>query len=892
MVDPGFVVLAAARRWGVARRVAVLLVAVFMLEIPLLGGTATVARAAIDSEAVLLGQYRLVADGSAGAAHRVLLKSAVTDWLGSENKPSAPGDVAAEIERLSLLTPAERNRTFTARLAARLYEAVFTDEFARTPEQAIFHAEFQHYYGQTQWDIARSTLEDWDAYINSPNPVPVYGAYCCTLGILWDTGKSFSGFHPSNNVIGIGYAGYDALDVFLAPMANSALPDTHAEFVKVGYDPGDGSKIVSALTPIGFTVATYGALFGVYAAYAAVLSAKIVAITGSVASAFALPATVGAFAASAVIVVPILIAGGMKIADLAQRNIFDEKIRYAAAHPDFSPDFFAITGFKTDFQAGLWYRPCKPGFDPVASICYDTQCPSGFHVSALNCTRDANSIIRQTYTRPAQFPDAGIFCPAGYPDFQNDGFCYPSPQAGYTCHNENCIQSCPAGYDTLLTTCFAGAATQPRASYGRGAGSAIPPTAPAVDANKGQLMGILLKWLIADPADYGALGVPPITPVIPPHVPTPNVAPIIVSATPADLTQVGGTIYEGKFFAVDYVVYDPNVGDHQTTYAAWSDGVTDIYPVSDGSIIGANPAHVFAQPGSKEVVLTVVDSAGLNSSLIVPIVVKNVVPMVTATAASAPDGFGAITASVSSGTGFYGTFDVYDFVSVDWGDGEGPGSVPLASLGALSHDYGKGGEFDATVYVQDDDFTVGSASVHLSVVPPAVETTTTTTATQPTTTAVSTTTASQSTTTAVSTTTVSQSTTTTLSGATTTTTTLPCALSLPDDSFAGLDCALDALRATVGGSPRPVCTCKRCSLEPAVDRLAGLVAQAQDVAPKQCRRKVKKTRQLAKALDRRVGMLAKRSCLAPGDQAALEAGLSELLRRLTAAAGGASCGAR
>lgn len=815
----------------------------------------------------------------------------MSDWLAGEGQASHAAAVTAEIQRLSSITPAERNRTFTARLAAVLYEAVFTDEWLRTPEQALFHAEFQHYYGVTQWDIARSTLADWDAYINAPASTSVYGSYCCTLGILWDTGRSFSGFVPSNNAIGIGNAGYDALHGFLAPMAGSTLPAAQAEFARLGYDPGDGSKIVTALSAVGFTGASFGALFGVYVGYAAHLAAHIASITGTVSSSLLLPATVGVFAAAAVAVVPILIAGGMKIADLAQRNIFDEKIRYAATHPNFTPDFFAITGFKTDFQAGLWYRPCQPGFDPVASICYDTECPAGFHVSALNCTRDAHSIFRQTYTREARDLELPTFtCPAGFPEFQPDGLCYPAPQSGFTCSGPSCIQSCPAGYDTLLTTCFIGAATQPRASYGRGAGSAVGPTSEAVEASKAQIMGVLLKWLVADPADYGVFGAPPVTPVIPPNVPTPNVAPIIVSATPADLTQPGGTIYEGAFFAIDYVVYDPNVGDHQVTYAAWSDGVTDIYPVSDGSIIGANPAHTFNQPGNKEVVLTVVDTAGLNSALIVPIVVENVVPIVTASAAAAAAGFGAIVASVSSGVGDDGTFDVYDY-AVDWGDGT---VEEVDGLGTLSHDYGKGGDFTVTVIVQDDEPTFAGATVQLSVAPPIVEsTTTTTTLPQTTTTTTTATTLPQATTTTTTAATLPQPTTTTVSQATTTTT-LPCALSrLPDDSFAGLACALDALRTTVGAPPLPACTCKRCSLDGPVDRIVGLVGQAEGATAKKCRRKAKVARQVAKALGRRARALAKRSCLAPVDRAtALDAELTEVVRRLSAVAASTGCGAR
>ncbi len=172
-------------------------------------------------------------------------------------------------------------------------------------------------------------------------------------------------------------------------------------------------------------------------------------------------------------------------------------------------------------------------------------------------------------------------------------------------------------------------------------------------------------------------------------------------------------------------------------------------------------------------------------------------------------------------------------------------------------------------------------------------TTTTSTTTQPTTTTTrpttttSTTTTSTTTTTSPTTTTTTTSTTTQPTTTTTrpTTTTLACEpAQLADDSLAGVECAIGAVRATLNSPPQPACECKHCSLEPVLERIAGFVMQADGATrPKKCKRNLGKAGRAAKALRARVASTTRRNCLAPADRVArLDSEVVDLARRTRA----------
>src|SRR5207247_6623779 len=139
--------------------------------------------------------------------------------------------------------------------------------------------------------------------------------------------------------------------------------------------------------------------------------------------------------------------------------------------------------------------------------------------------------------------------------------------------------------------------------------------------------------------------------------------------------------------------------------------------------------------------------------------------------------------------------------------------------------------------------------------------------TRPTTTT-STTSTSITTTTRPTTTTTTTSSTTTQPPTTTTrptTTMLACELAqLAEDSLAGVECAIAVARATLNSPPQPACECKHCSLEPALDRIAGFVMQADSATrPKKCKRNLGKARRGAKALSRRAAAPARGRALGP-----------------------------
>jgi len=177
--------------------------------------------------------------------------------------------------------------------------------------------------------------------------------------------------------------------------------------------------------------------------------------------------------------------------------------------------------------------------------------------------------------------------------------------------------------------------------------------------------------------------------------------------------------------------------------------------------------------------------------------------------------------------------------------------------------------------------------------------TTTTSTTQPATTSTSSTTTSVSVTSTTSTSpTTSSSTTrpptttsTTTRPTTTTTTTRPTTTTLAcepaqlaEDSLAGVECAIGAVRATLNSPPQPACECKHCSLEPVLERIAGFVMQADGATrPKKCKRNLGKAGRAAKALRARVASMRRRNCLAPADRVArLDSEVVDLARRTRA----------
>src|SRR5438445_704443 len=148
----------------------------------------------------------------------------------------------------------------------------------------------------------------------------------------------------------------------------------------------------------------------------------------------------------------------------------------------------------------------------------------------------------------------------------------------------------------------------------------------------------------------------------------------------------------------------------------------------------------------------------------------------------------------------------------------------------------------------------------------------------------STTTSSSTTRPPTTTSTTTQPTTTTTTRPTTTTTLACEPAQLAEDSLAGVECAIGAVRATLNSPPQPACECKHCSLEPVLERIAGFVMQADGATrPKKCKRNLGKAGRAAKALRARVASMTRRNCLAPADRVArLDSEVVDLARRTRA----------
>jgi hypothetical protein len=117
---------------------------------------------------------------------------------------------------------------------------------------------------------------------------------------------------------------------------------------------------------------------------------------------------------------------------------------------------------------------------------------------------------------------------------------------------------------------------------------------------------------------------------------------------------------------------------------------------------------------------------------------------------------------------------------------------------------------------------------------------------------------------------------------------------LPEDSLAGVVCSVSTVRGTVSDPPQPSCTCRQCSLEPALSWISDLVTLA-DVAPtvRECKGVLKTARHATRVLRTSVGSLTRKKCLAPADRGAvLKTETTDLGHRLKALSASGFCKSR
>jgi hypothetical protein len=190
-----------------------------------------------------------------------------------------------------------------------------------------------------------------------------------------------------------------------------------------------------------------------------------------------------------------------------------------------------------------------------------------------------------------------------------------------------------------------------------------------------------------------------------------NVPPTVNSGLNATVNE-GGTFTSTGLFA------DPGK-DTWTATVDYGDGsgVQNLTLNADKTF---NLSHIYADEGSYTVTVVVTEGSGASGSGTLLVTVNNVAPVVNL-------GPGA---TINEGGTFNGSGSFVDpsadtwTATVDYGDGSGPQSLTLNAdkTFALNHLYGHAGTYAVTVAVKDDDGTVGTSTLTVTVnnLPPTV----------------------------------------------------------------------------------------------------------------------------------------------------------------------------
>jgi C1A family cysteine protease len=100
-----------------------------------------------------------------------------------------------------------------------------------------------------------------------------------------------------------------------------------------------------------------------------------------------------------------------------------------------------------DYDAGLCYQRCKPGYHGLGPMCWEN-CPAGMVDDGATCRAPISSTVKKSYGR-------GVGTPMGCgPDEEQSGaLCYPRCKAGYHGVGPVCWEDCRPGYHDDGATC-------------------------------------------------------------------------------------------------------------------------------------------------------------------------------------------------------------------------------------------------------------------------------------------------------------------------------------------------------------------------------------------------------------------------------------------------------
>jgi Calcineurin-like phosphoesterase len=93
-----------------------------------------------------------------------------------------------------------------------------------------------------------------------------------------------------------------------------------------------------------------------------------------------------------------------------------------------------------EYDAGLCYERCRPGYDGVGPVCWG-ECPDGYTDDGALCRKDAVIIPQESYGRGAGSP---LGC--GASEEKDGALCYPECKSGYDGVGPVCWKKCPDGY--------------------------------------------------------------------------------------------------------------------------------------------------------------------------------------------------------------------------------------------------------------------------------------------------------------------------------------------------------------------------------------------------------------------------------------------------------------
>jgi len=120
-------------------------------------------------------------------------------------------------------------------------------------------------------------------------------------------------------------------------------------------------------------------------------------------------------------------------------------------------------------QNGLCYPRCNVGYTGIGPVCWQA-CRAGYADHGATCFKNIfDFYFKATYGRGAGGPVTA--CAAGQE--RNGSLCYPRCSPGFYGSGPLCFQQCPVGYKDDGAVCRKDAIIFAKATFGRGAGSAM-----------------------------------------------------------------------------------------------------------------------------------------------------------------------------------------------------------------------------------------------------------------------------------------------------------------------------------------------------------------------------------------------------------------------------------